>query len=121
MNKDIISEIYKYLNRDVYRIFLIHHIGNHLDLRETYFYSYDSALEEIKNLVLENLCLTNPGGDKTLFDNIEIGEKEKKEIYATHDLFMTNKIEHPLIKAYKTVLGKTLEELIEMAGSPDSN
>ena len=57
MNRDIVSEIYKYLNRDVYRV-LYNNLSksNHYIVRHIYyFYSNESAKKLVKELIVKDM------------------------------------------------------------------
>ncbi len=119
MNKDTISEIYKYLNRDVYgvRCLINIHDGTRDESLIEYFYSYDRAYERAKEHIVDYIF--DYGCDiDDLIDNLEDSDQEeikKKSIemmrnYKENGYDIKNKCD---IEACKKVLEKTEEELIE--------
>ena len=111
MNKDIISEIYKYLNRDVYKVWGTYNMVQVAN--EDYFYSYENALGYAIKIINKHMEKFDNPCEILFLENIEITRGDYDKIMDIKiSLLKTTK--YPLIEAYKKVLNKTLEELIEM-------
>lgn len=117
MNKDIVSEIYKYLNRDVYRVLYNNLYKSNIDIVRHiyYFYSHENAKKWVKELIVKDMVkhhMKQLGTNLDLFNVEEAfkiyhvltrykvhGDKEKKYFY---------------IETCEKILNKTEDELVQM-------
>ena len=132
MNKDMIGEICKYLDRDVYMVhyYRWEHDNNCYENSEPYlsfFYSYDSAYQEARNLVIKTLvddigeCIDNEFDIivELLENKINSSQKKRIKKLLKDCEYEKGYDDNYRIEAYKTVLNKTMKEMIEFSGIVD--
>ena len=122
MNKDIISEIYKYLNRDVYSVCLMEkNRGDSYYKKMYYFYSYDKAYENAKELIMEDISIVDVVNEVTdwVHDSLYHDDHVTYHKIMALDSNIREGKKHyygSLVKACKKILGKSRDELIVMTG-----
>lgn len=123
----MIGEICKYLDRDVYEVFLAYfsYSGNICQEERYHFYSYDKAYKRVKELLFKHLSIEDMVNiiadwvhDNLYYKDIELFQK----IMESGNTIKKSKkhCSTYLLEACEKVLEKNEQELIEMTGYIDT-